>query len=79
MEYLDSCLTDIVAIEDSDMAMPPLNEHQIAYILRSVLLALKHLHSLGRIHRDVRADNVLLSSEGLVKLGQYLSFLVRFP
>jgi serine/threonine protein kinase len=73
MEYLENCLTDIVAIEDSDMAVPPLSEQQIAYIMRSVLLALKHLHSLGRIHRDVRADNVLLSSEGLVKLGKYLS------
>ncbi|KAI9288605.1 kinase-like domain-containing protein [Umbelopsis sp. AD052] len=71
MEYLDNCLTDIVAIEDSDMAMPPLNEHQIAYIIRSVLLALNHLHSLGRIHRDVRADNILLSSEGMVKLADF--------
>ncbi|KAI8575861.1 hypothetical protein K450DRAFT_259901 [Umbelopsis ramanniana AG] len=71
MEYLDNCLTDIVAIEDSDMAMPSLNEHQIAYIMRSVLLALNHLHSLGRIHRDVRADNVLLSSEGMVKLADF--------
>lgn len=75
MEYLENCLTDIVTNEDSDMAVPPLSEQQIAYIMRSVLLALKHLHSLGRIHRDVRADNVLLNSEGLVKLGKYLSSL----
>lgn len=78
MEYLENCLTDIVAIEDSDMAVPPLSEQQIAYIIRNVLLALKHLHSLGWIHRDVRADNILLSSEGLVKLGKYLSPLIQY-
>ncbi|CAO3688554.1 unnamed protein product [Umbelopsis vinacea] len=79
MEYADFCLADIITNED-DFNSSPLDECQIAFILQQLLLALKYIHSLGRIHRDVRADNVLLSSEGLVKLGQCLLriFLLRF-
>lgn len=71
MEYADVCLADIITNED-DFHSSPLDERQIAFILQQLLLALKYIHSLGRIHRDVRADNVLLNSEGLVKLGQCL-------
>ncbi|KAH8548874.1 kinase-like domain-containing protein [Umbelopsis sp. PMI_123] len=71
MEYLNNCLTDIITVEDPDVSRSQLNEQQMAYIMRSVLLALKHMHSFGRIHRDVRADNILLNSEGLVKLADF--------
>jgi serine/threonine protein kinase len=81
MEYLNNCLTDIITVEDPDVSRSQLNEQQMAYIMRSVLLALKHMHSFGRIHRDVRADNILLNTEGLVKLGQchrYLQMSVNY-
>lgn len=65
MEYVDVGLADIITNEDV-----ALNESQIAYVLQQLLIALNHIHSLGRIHRDIRADNVLLSMQGLVKLGQ---------
>ena len=31
--------------------------------------ALAYLHWLGIAHRDVRSDNLLVSSEGMIKLG----------
>lgn len=45
-----------------------LKENQIANILFKALLALVYLHSKNIVHRDVKANNILLSADGEVKL-----------
>ncbi|XP_034042645.1 LOW QUALITY PROTEIN: myosin-IIIb [Thalassophryne amazonica] len=45
-----------------------LQEPVISYILYSALLGLQHLHSNRIIHRDVKGNNILLTTEGGVKL-----------
>ncbi|KAM8855170.1 myosin-IIIb-like isoform 1-T1 [Spinachia spinachia] len=40
----------------------------ISYILCSALLGLQHLHNNRIIHRDVKGNNILLTTEGGVKL-----------
>lgn len=45
-----------------------LYERWINVIAREVLLALKYIHRIGIIHRDVKAANILLTQEGHVKL-----------
>uniref|UniRef100_A0A8C9W3P6 non-specific serine/threonine protein kinase n=1 Tax=Scleropages formosus TaxID=113540 RepID=A0A8C9W3P6_SCLFO len=45
-----------------------LEEPVISYILYGALLGLQHLHSNRIIHRDVKGNNILLTTEGGVKL-----------
>ncbi|KAM8856823.1 myosin-IIIb isoform 4-T5 [Synchiropus picturatus] len=45
-----------------------LQEPVISYILYSALLGLQHLHNNQIIHRDVKGNNILLTTSGGVKL-----------
>ena len=46
-------------------------EPHIAYFAREILQALAYMHSQNKIHRDIKTDNVLLTNDGHVKLGDF--------
>jgi len=58
------------------MRKKTLTEDEISTILRDTLLGLEYLHARRKIHRDIKAGNILLNSEGHAKLGHYLSIFL---
>ncbi|KAN0023017.1 hypothetical protein ACTFIV_001557 [Dictyostelium citrinum] len=68
MEFMGGgCLTDILEAFDNIK----MSEAQIAYVVKETLKALQYIHSLHRIHRDIKSDNILLGSEGSVKIADF--------
>lgn len=48
-----------------------MNEEEIATILYYTLKGLEYLHSKRKIHRDIKAGNILLNTEGHAKLADF--------
>ncbi|KAH9582291.1 Protein kinase domain [Trypanosoma melophagium] len=49
----------------------PFLEHEAGMLFLQLLLALHHVHSRHMIHRDIKTANILLCSNGLIKLGDF--------
>lgn len=49
----------------------PLSEQQIIHVLHETCCALEYLHAANRVHRDIKAANILVSRDGAVKLTDF--------
>eukprot|EP01122_Echinamoeba_exundans_P014147 TRINITY_DN6348_c0_g7_i1.p1 TRINITY_DN6348_c0_g7~~TRINITY_DN6348_c0_g7_i1.p1 ORF type:complete len:1031 (+),score=156.79 TRINITY_DN6348_c0_g7_i1:192-3284(+) len=69
MEFMASgSLTDILEYFESNIH---LNEAQMAFVCRETLKGLAFCHSMQRIHRDIKSDNILLGGDGSVKIADF--------
>lgn len=67
MEYCGAgSVCDMMKICDNT-----LSEDQISVVCKDVLGGLAYLHSLLKIHRDIKAGNILLNNQGASKLADF--------
>ncbi|KAI5117130.1 hypothetical protein M0805_007714 [Coniferiporia weirii] len=68
MELMERSLADMLALSEEGLTLP---ENVIARFTSDMLNALVHLEELGIAHRDVRSDNLLVNSRGVLKLADF--------
>ena len=67
MEYCGGgAVDDLMEITENT-----LSEGVIQHIVAAALLGLSYLHSNKNIHRDIKAGNILLTEQGMVKLADF--------
>eukprot|EP00047_Mylnosiga_fluctuans_P024707 m.168528 g.168528 ORF g.168528 m.168528 type:complete len:440 (+) comp9910_c1_seq9:5217-6536(+) len=67
MEYCAAgSVSDIIRFRNKT-----LKENEIAPIVKSTLKGLEYLHSKRKIHRDIKAGNILLNQQGEAKLADF--------
>ncbi|GMH48672.1 hypothetical protein TL16_g00346 [Triparma laevis f. inornata] len=68
MEYLEGgSISDLLSLN----SRPGFSESTVAWIFRDLLQAMNYLHSNRHIHRDIKGQNVLLASNGHLKLADF--------
>ncbi|KAM8797709.1 serine/threonine-protein kinase TAO3 [Eudromia elegans] len=74
MEYCLGSASDLLEVHKK-----PLQEVEIAAITHGALQGLAYLHSHSKIHRDIKAGNILLTEPGQVKLADFGSASIVCP
>ena len=70
MELMDAgSLTNLLQVYQRKKS--ELTESEMAGFMRPCMEAIGFLHSHGRIHRDIKSDNVLVNSRGDVKIADF--------
>jgi len=75
MEY---CEQDLASLLDNMSS--PFSESEVKCIMQQVFRGLQHLHSHYIIHRDLKVSNLLLTDQGVIKIGDFgLARRIGYP
>ncbi|XP_009597660.1 protein IMPAIRED IN BABA-INDUCED STERILITY 1-like [Nicotiana tomentosiformis] len=65
-EYMEHDLSGLLSCPDIKFT-----DSQIKCYMRQLLSGLEHCHSRGIMHRDIKASNVLINNEGILKIADF--------
>lgn len=65
-EYMEHDLSGLLSCPDIKF-----NDSQVKCYMRQLLSGIEHCHSRGVMHRDIKASNILINNEGILKLGDF--------
>ncbi|KAH9600922.1 Protein kinase domain [Trypanosoma melophagium] len=71
MEFADSGDLDRQIKSRATDGFRYFQEHEAFFLFLQLTLALDHIHSHKMLHRDIKGANILLTSTGLIKLGDF--------
>ncbi len=66
MEYVDG-----ITLKDYTKQQGRVNAREAIYFITQVLRALQHAHDKGIVHRDVKPQNIMLQSDGSIKVTDF--------
>ena len=58
-------------LSDNLKQVEKFSEDQAKFIIAQMVIALEHLHSKDVLHRDIKAENVLMRENGYIVLADY--------